>query len=149
MASKTEGEEALHSEMWAMHQEREQLQQNCAAYEQRCRQLEEEAKGHMTIPSAKQEADAEARKQFLALQEELSAVRKSLQVWPCVGSRASEPLIPPFAIFRNWVGPSLIAIHPRPLPLHPVLDHCLITRWSLDSVFGQGRRCATRGGGGG
>ena len=121
---------ALHKQVASLHQEREQLQQSCAAYEQRCRQLEEEAEGHMTIPSAKQEAEWEARKQFLALQEELSAVKKSLQVWPCVGSRASGPLMRPlpggaplfslwnnqqggsssqfFAVFRNF--PQLFAI---------------------------------------
>ena len=85
LSSKSKGEKALRSEIETLEQEREQLQQSCAAYEQRCRQLEEEAEGHMSILSAKQEADAEARKQFLALQEELSAAKKSLQVWLRVG----------------------------------------------------------------
>ena len=124
MASKTEGEEALRSEMQALQQEREQLQQSCAAYEQRCRQLEEEAEGHMSILSAKQEADAEARKQFLALQEELSAAKKSLQVWPRVGVTC-----PQAKLIRPLAGPP-----PSPLVQQPVLVHCLTTGWSLDSV---------------
>ena len=80
--------EAMQSELQDLHalKEREQqLQMQLQSQEQRCRQLEEEAEGHMSILSAKQEADAEARKQFLALQEELSAAKKSLQVWLRVG----------------------------------------------------------------
>eukprot|EP00668_Euglena_longa_P014817 GGOE01018845.1.p1 GENE.GGOE01018845.1~~GGOE01018845.1.p1 ORF type:complete len:998 (-),score=341.27 GGOE01018845.1:324-2897(-) len=64
--------ETLQSELEALRQDRDRLAE-------RCRELEEETEGHMTVLTAKREAEAEAQRRFAALQHQLGKAQQEAQ----------------------------------------------------------------------